>query len=102
MSSHNVLKKKMAPIRSAMNDQSNKSAQSPTYPNFFPAAENDFAARLKWSVTPKYANANHEPSVKVEGPLKFLAFAGDKIRLNASVSDPDGNAISIKWWQFQT
>ena len=30
-------------------------------PNFAPAAQNDFAARMKWSVTPTYAGANHEP-----------------------------------------
>jgi hypothetical protein len=61
----------------------------------------DFAARLKWSVTPKFADANHEPVVKIEGPLNVMASAGEKIRLNGSVSDPDKNAVSIKWWQFQ-
>lgn len=70
------------------------------YPNFFPAAQRDFAARLKWSVTPKYSNANHEPIVKIEGPLNVLASPGETIRLNGNVSDPDGNKVSIKWWQF--
>ncbi len=32
---------------------------------FFAAAQNDFAARLKWSVTPKFADANHEPKVRL-------------------------------------
>ena len=71
------------------------------YPNFFPAAQRDFAARLKWSVTSNYSNANHEPVVKMEGPLNMLAAAGEKIRINGAVSDPDGDSISIKWWQFQ-
>ena len=71
-----------------------------TYPNFFPAAQRDFAARLKWSVTPKYSDANHEPVVKIEGPTSVMASAGEKIRLNGAVSDPDGNTVSIKWWQF--
>jgi Cellulose-binding Sde182, nucleoside hydrolase-like domain/Cellulose-binding protein Sde0182, C-terminal domain len=78
----------------------NKSAKEWDYPDFFPQAQNDFAARLKWSVTAKYSNANHEPVVKIEGPLNILASAGEKIRLNGNVSDPDGNAVSIKWWQF--
>jgi hypothetical protein len=42
-----------------------------SYPNFFPTAQNDFAARLKWSVTQKYADANHEPVVKIEGHSTF-------------------------------
>jgi len=71
------------------------------YPDFFPQAQHDFAARLKWSVTATYANANHEPVVEIEGPLNVLAFAGEKIHVNGDVSDPDGNAVSIKWWQFQ-
>jgi len=85
---------------SAANNQLSESATA--YPDFFPAAQRDFAARLKWSVTPAYANANHEPVVKIEGPLNFKAGAGEKIRLNGSVTDPDGNAVSIKWWQFRT
>ena len=71
------------------------------YPDFFPQAQRDFAARLKWSVTTNYKNANHEPVAIIEGPLNILASAGDKIRINGAVSDPDGNAVSIKWWQFQ-
>ncbi|GAB3319891.1 DUF1593 domain-containing protein [Larkinella ripae] len=71
------------------------------YPNFFPQAQRDFAARLKWSVTAKYANANHAPVVRIEGPLTVLASAGEKIRLNGAVSDPDGHTVSISWWQFQ-
>jgi hypothetical protein len=83
---------------STSTERANKTA----YPDFFPAAQHDFAARLQWSVTPKYADANHEPVVKIEGPLNIMASAGEKIRLNGTASDPDGNAVSTKWWQFQT
>jgi hypothetical protein len=86
---------------STSNNQTNQRANELAYPNFFPQAQRDFAARLKWSVTPKYAGANHEPVVKIEGPLKVLAAAGEKIRLNGAVSDPDSNAITVKWWQFR-
>ena len=71
------------------------------YPNFFPPAQLDFAARLKWSVTPKYSDANHAPVIKIEGPMMVLASAGETIRLNGNVTDPDKNNVSIKWWQFQ-
>ncbi|MFN8256548.1 MAG: DUF1593 domain-containing protein [Bacteroidales bacterium] len=84
-----------------LTSQMNKSADQIAFPNFFPAAQNDFAARLKWSVTPKYTDANHEPAVTIEGPLSFMASAGEKIRLNAAVSDPDGDKVTVKWWQFR-
>jgi len=88
----------MAKRISTSNSQMN-SGELP-YPNFFPQAQNDFAARLKWSVTPKYSDANHEPLVKIEGPLNVLASPGQNIRLNGFVSDPDGDEVSVKWWQF--
>jgi len=71
------------------------------YPDFFPAAENDFAARMKWSVTPEYKDANHEPMVTVRGPLSISGHPGEKVKIKAEVKDPDGNAVTIKWWQFR-
>lgn len=82
---------------SSISDGTGKS----NYPNFFPAAQNDFAARMKWSITPKYADANHEPVVFINGPLKLVAYAGQQIKLFGSVSDPDGNAVSVRWWHFE-
>jgi len=73
----------------------------PPFPNFWPAAQLDFAARLKWSVTPKFKDANHEPKVSVKGPLNITARPGEKIKLDGVISDPDGDAVSIKWWQFK-
>lgn len=90
----------MVSVLSSVNNQSNKTANA--YPNFFPTAQRDFAARLKWSVTPKYSNANHGPIVTIEGPLHVLASPGEIIRLNGNISDPDGDKVSINWWQFQT
>ncbi|MDI9877245.1 DUF1593 domain-containing protein [Flectobacillus rivi] len=78
----------------------NKQAKENTFPNFFPQAQKDFSARMQWSVTPKFADANHQPIVRVEGPLQIMASGGDKIRLNGFVSDPDGNAVQTKWWQM--
>ncbi|GAA4462537.1 DUF1593 domain-containing protein [Nibrella saemangeumensis] len=86
---------------STMNSETNRDANGVAYPNFFPQAQRDFAARLKWSVTPAYAGANHAPVVRMEGPLQVLASAGEKIRLNGAVSDPDKDKVSINWWQFQ-
>jgi hypothetical protein len=67
---------------------------------FFAAAQNDFAARLKWSVTAKFSDANHEPKVGIKGPLDVSARAGSTVRLQAAVSDPDHNSIRVTWWQY--
>lgn len=91
----------MATLLSAVNNQSDKQDGESAYPNFFPQAQRDFAARLAWSVTPTYAKANHAPVVTIEGPLHALASAGETIRLNGAVSDPDKNTVSLKWWQFR-
>jgi hypothetical protein len=89
----------MAARMSSLTEQLSKIANG--YPDFFPAAQRDFAARLKWSVTPRYADANHAPIVEIEGPLDLIASRGETIRINGNVSDPDGNKVSIQWWQFQ-
>ena len=85
-------------MANAMGRESNRTT---AFPDFFPAAQNDFAARLKWSVTPKYSNANHAPIIIIENPMNVLASPGETIRLNATVKDPDGDQLTIKWWQFQ-
>jgi len=70
-------------------------------PNFTPAAQNGFAARLLWSVTPTYAGANHEPRVTIRGSSRISSRAGETIRLQGAVSDPDGNAVAVRWWQWK-
>ena len=70
-------------------------------PNFTPAAQNDFAARLTWSVTPTYTGANHEPVVAVRGGAQISARPGEVVRLEGAVSDPDGNALAVRWWRWK-
>ena len=70
-------------------------------PNFTPAAQNDFAARVRWSVTPTYAGANHEPAVTIRGSARVSARAGKTVRLEGTASDPDGNAVRVRWWRWK-
>ncbi len=70
-------------------------------PDFIPAAQNGFAARLLWSVTPAYAGANHEPKVSIHGSTAVSARPGETIRLEGLTSDPDGNAVTVRWWQWR-
>ena len=67
---------------------------------FFGAAQHDFAARLKWAVTPSFDDANHAPAVAVKGPTNLSAGRGETVRLEATVSDPDGDAVAVRWWQY--
>jgi hypothetical protein len=67
--------------------------------NFLPAAQNALAARFRWSVTPNYKDANHEP--EIEAPLSISAHPGKSFTIKGAVTDPDGDAVSIKWWQFK-
>jgi hypothetical protein len=67
---------------------------------FFSSAQRDFAARLKWSITPTFGGANHEPTVRAEGPLNVSARSGETTRLVGSIHDPDGDAVSVEWWQY--
>ena len=70
-------------------------------PNFVPAAQNDFAARVKWTVTPTFAGANHEPTVAIRGSAVITAHPGETVHLEGTTSDPDGNAVSVKWWRWK-
>jgi hypothetical protein len=67
---------------------------------FFAAAQNDFAARMRWSVTPTFREANHPPQVTIKGPLDISAHAGGMVSLQGEVSDPDHDAVTVNWWQY--
>jgi hypothetical protein len=67
---------------------------------FFAAAQNDLAARMQWSVTPKFSDANHSPVVKIKGSLAISARPGSTIQLQGEVFDPDQNSVRVTWWQY--
>jgi hypothetical protein len=55
---------------------------------------------MKWSVTPKFSDANHPPQVKIKGPLDISARAGSTVSLEGDVSDPDHDKVTATWWQY--
>jgi hypothetical protein len=67
---------------------------------WFGPAQQDFAARMKWTVTSSYPSANHAPVTRSKGSLNVTARPGEKVRMQVSAKDPDGNAITYKWWQY--
>jgi len=64
------------------------------------AYQNDFAARMDWTIQP-VDKANHPPVAKIDGETRLSARPGDRINLSAKGSgDPDGDAISYKWFFY--
>ncbi len=69
--------------------------------------DNDFAARMDWSITSNYANANHHPIAVVNGDqsrkvLELSAAPGSQVKLDAAgSSDPDQNSLIFNWSFYQ-
>lgn len=62
------------------------------------AIQNDFAARADWCVK-DFKDANHAPVVSVAGALDRTARPGEIVTLAGSATDPDGDALTYRWWQ---
>lgn len=69
--------------------------------------QNDFAARMDWCVADDFKKANHNPIAilngdKTKNVLELTARPGEALKLSAEGStDPDGNAIEVKWWIYR-
>ena len=70
------------------------------------AYQHDFAARIAWTLAPKYDAANHPPVIAINGdetqrPIFIDAVAGESIAVSTSgSSDPDDNSIAMRYWQY--
>lgn len=71
------------------------------------AFQHDFAARMDWSVTDTYEKANHNPIAALHHDtskdiMEMSAVSGDVVKLSAAGSrDPDGDALSYRWWHYR-
>ena len=66
------------------------------------AAQNDFAARMQWTLTPSYRSANHPPRVAIVAwPWTTRVRPGQTLRLSALGLDPDRDALAFRWWQYR-
>jgi len=63
------------------------------------AFQNDFAARADWCVR-EFKDANHAPVAVVGGDLQRNVKSGDTAQLSATATDPDGDKMTCKWWQY--
>ena len=64
------------------------------------AIQNDFAARADWGVS-DYDGANHTPRARVAQGLDLARRPGQPVVLTPRVIDPDGDAVTARWWQYR-
>ncbi|MGN6818187.1 MAG: nucleoside hydrolase-like domain-containing protein [Sphingomonas sp.] len=65
------------------------------------AFQNDFAARMDWTIKP-YAGANHPPLPRLASSARVIARPGDRVDLSAiGSSDPDGDTVSYHWFVYE-
>ncbi len=64
------------------------------------AFQNDFAARMDWTVKP-YKEANHPPVPKLGHAAELSVQRGARVELSAEgSSDPDGDGLSYQWFYY--
>ena len=81
------------------NPYSQKEDGNYTLTRWFDDIQDDFAARADWCVK-SYDKANHRPTVSVKEGLDLTAAAGERVKLHANATDPDGDDLTYKWWQY--
>lgn len=71
------------------------------------AYQNDFAARMQWTLSTDTSKANHHPVISINGdegvePIYMDQEADAKFTLDASATyDPDANdKLTFKWYQY--
>ena len=73
---------------------------------FRTAIQNDFAARMQWTVSAIYSKANHPPTAIINdfAGREFIYLTvgpGQKVELTArGSSDPDSDKLSFQWWRY--
>lgn len=66
------------------------------------AYQNDFSARMDWSIQKDYQQANHPPLVKLDHPDRLSAKPNERVNLSATASrDPDGDPLSFYWFIYE-
>jgi hypothetical protein len=72
------------------------------------ALQDDFAARIQWTIHDDLAKANHHPVIDINGdaslkPVRLDAEAGSTTILDASKTyDPDAaDILTMKWWHYK-
>ncbi|WP_233982051.1 DUF1593 domain-containing protein [Pectobacterium versatile] len=71
------------------------------------AFQNDFAARMDWTLTNDSKKANHNPDLVLNGQagrsiVAISVKSGETVTLSADGShDRDGDKVNYSWWQYK-
>ena len=71
------------------------------------AYQHDFAARIDWTTTDRFQDANHNPIAGFAGDtsrgvVHLTARSGEAVQLDATgTTDPDGDQVSVDWFQYK-
>lgn len=68
---------------------------------WIPDIQHEFAARADWCITPTYQGANHRPDMIIREGNQIDVKCGEKITLHAETSDPDGDQVTVSWWNYR-
>ena len=71
-----------------------------TLSRWFTDIQNDFAARVDWTLTDDNSAVNHAPSVSVVEGIDVTAAPGETVTLTAVGEDPDGDTLTYRWWRY--
>ena len=71
-----------------------------TLSRWFTDMQNDFAARVQWTLTDDDSEVNHAPTVSVTQGIDLTAKAGDTVTLTAKAADQDGDNLLYHWWHY--
>ena len=71
------------------------------------AFQNDFAARIKWTIEADFSMTNHHPIITVNdvkglAPIRIDLAADSAVTLDATGTyDPNGGTLSYHWWHYR-
>jgi hypothetical protein len=86
----------------AEKDETGRDVRNYTTLRWAGAAQNDFAARMQWTLTPSYGAGNHAPRVRIIPSRRITNVRpGQTLRLRAYGADPDRDALDFAWWQYR-
>lgn len=65
------------------------------------AFQHDFFARMDWSTSKEFKDANHPPVVSLAHANEISVKSGEKVKLAGSATDPDNDSVNYNWIYYK-